>query len=128
MAPYAILPLPPDDVADLIMGFIDLAVSLKLDVLERDLSRGDVEVRVARPGEAASLFLEAHRGEVGLLLPPHLREQLMVELVTPDCLFAAIDYVLTLNEQRPSESRDRRVVVFEDEASVWDARPGIRIS
>ncbi len=121
MAPYAIFPFPAEDVADLIMGYIDLAISLKLDVLEQDLTRGDVEVRVARPGEAATLFLKANRVKVGLLSPPHLREQLMIELMTPDCLFDAIDYVLAVNEQRPSESHDRRVVVFEDEASVWDA-------
>jgi hypothetical protein len=60
-----------------------------------------------------------------LELPPHLREQIMVELMTPDSLFAAIDYVLALNEERPSEAKDRRVVVFADEADVWgDLPPG----
>jgi hypothetical protein len=54
-----------------------------------------------------------------------LREQIMVELMTPDSLFAAIDYVLALNEERPSEAKDRRVVVFADEADVWgDLPPG----
>jgi hypothetical protein len=123
MAPYTIFALPAEDVADVIMGFIDLATSLRLDLLESALSRDDVEVRVARPGEAAKLFLVAIRREVGLELPPHLREQMMVELMTPDSLFAAIDYVLALNEERPSEANDRRVVVFADEADVWGNLP-----
>jgi hypothetical protein len=121
LAPYAIFPLSADDVVDVIMGFVDIAISLKLDVLEQALSRNDIAVRLARPQESETLFLEARRGEVGLILPPHLREQMMIELMTPDCLFEAIEYVLSLNEQRRSESRDQRVVVFEDEASAWDA-------
>jgi hypothetical protein len=120
MAPYTIFPLPPEDAADVVMGFVDLAMSLHLGSLERSLTRGDIEVRVARPGEASSLFLHATRPKVGLELPPHLREQMMVELMTPDSLFDAIDYVLTLNEERPAEAKDRRVVVFADEADVWE--------
>jgi hypothetical protein len=55
-------------------------------------------------------------------VPAHLREQTMVELVTPDALYALLDHVLTLNEQRPDEANDRRVVVFVDEAAVWEPR------
>jgi hypothetical protein len=124
MAPYTIFPLSAEDVADLVMGFVDLATSLHLGALERALTREDVQVRVARPGEAATLFLEAQRNEVGVLLPPHLREQMMTELITPDSLFVAINHVLTLNERRPSEAKDRRIVFFEDEASVWEPGEG----
>jgi hypothetical protein len=124
MAPYTIFPLSAEDVADLVMGFVDLARSLHLGALERALTREDVQVRVARPGEAATLFLEAHRNEVGVLLPPHLREQMMTELITPDSLFVAINHVLTLNERRPSEAKDRRIVFFDDEASVWEPGEG----
>ena len=123
MAPYTIFPLPPEDIADVVMGFIDLATSLRLDLLESALTRDEVAVRVRRPGAHTTLFLEASRHQVGLELPPHLREQMMVELMKPDSLFAAIDYVLALNEERPSEANDRRVVVFADEADVWGNLP-----
>ena len=121
LAPYTIFPLPAADAADVVMGFVDLAYSLHLPLLERALSRDGVEVSVARSGPAASLFLEAARRGVRLLVPPHLREQMMVELMTPDALYALLDHVLRLNDERPHEAHDRRVVTFADEAAVWEA-------
>ncbi len=124
LAPYTIFPLPAADAADLTMGFVDLAYSVHLPLLERALTRNGVEVRAARSGEASGLFLEASRRAVGLRVPPHLREQMMVELMTPDTLFAALDHVLTLNEVSPLEANDRRVVVFAEERSVWESAEG----
>jgi hypothetical protein len=122
LAPYTIFPLPTEDVADLVMGFIDVSCSLKLTGLEQALSRNGISVQVARPGPAQSLFLEASRGRIGLEVPPHLREQMMVELMTPNALFAAIEHVLEVNEAKPGERNDRRVVAFRDEAAVWESR------
>jgi hypothetical protein len=48
---------------------------------------------------------------------------MMVELMTPDSLFALLDQVLTLNELRADEANDRRVVFFADEAAVWEPGP-----
>jgi hypothetical protein len=120
LAPFAIFPLPPEDAADVISGPIDLFFSLHLPRLEEALSREDVSVRVARPPESSTLFLEARRGGRGVTVPPHLREQMMTELVTPDCVFAAIDEILKLNEANPSEAYDSRIVVFADERQVWE--------
>jgi hypothetical protein len=120
LAPYAIFPLPPDHVADLLLGFVDLAMSLHLRLLEESLSRGEIKVDVARPPSTEALFLEAFRRDVGVRVPAHLREQMMVELMTPDALYAELDHVLTLNEQRSDETLDSRVVVFEDETAVWE--------
>ena len=47
----------------------------------------------------------------------------MVELMTPDAMFNLLEHVLTLNEQRPQEANDQRVVVFADEAAVWEPKP-----
>jgi hypothetical protein len=66
------------------------------------------------------VFLEARRRGVGVRVPAHVREQMMVELMTPDALYALLDHVLTLNERRPAEGNDRRIVTFADEATVWD--------
>jgi hypothetical protein len=54
-------------------------------------------------------------------VPPHLREQMMIELVTPGCIFAAVDEILKLNAANPSEAYDSRIVVFADERHVWEA-------
>jgi hypothetical protein len=84
------------------------------------LGRDGVSVRVVRPPESSTLFLEAKRGGRGVTVPPHLREQMMTELVTPDCVLAAIDEILKLNEANPSEAYDSRIVVFADEQQVWE--------
>ena len=90
--------------------------------LEEALSRDGVSVRVARPPESSTLFLEASLGGRSVTVPPHLREQMMTELVTPDCIFAAIDEVLKLNEGNPSEAYDSRIVVFAEEWQVWEVQ------
>jgi hypothetical protein len=118
LAPFAIFPLAAEDVANVIAGPIDLFFSLHLPRLEEALSRDRVSVRIARPPESSTLFLEARRGERGVTVPPHLREQMMTELVTPDCIFAAINEILKLNEANPSEAYDSRLVVFADERQV----------
>ncbi len=120
LAPFAIFPLAAEDVADVVSGPIDLFFSLHLARLEEALSRNGVSVRVARPPESSTLFLEASRGGRGVTVPPHLREQMMTELVTPDCIFAAIDEILKLNEANPSEAYDSRIVVFADERRAWE--------
>lgn len=123
LAPYTIFPLPAEDVADVTMGFVDLAYGLHLPLLEQALTRDAIEVEVRRAGAGSFLFLEASRRGVGVRVPAHLREQMMVELMTPDALFGLLDRVLELNEQRPEEANDRRVVTFADEASVWERLP-----
>jgi hypothetical protein len=102
-------------------SLIDLFFSLHLRRLEEALSRDGVSVRVARPPESSTLFLEASRDGRGVTVPPHLREQMMTELVTPGCIFAAVDEILKLNAANPSEAYDSRIVVFADERQVWEA-------
>ncbi len=120
LAPFTIFPLPADDVADVVMGPIDLLFCLHLGRLEEALNRNGIHVRVARPPASGGLFLEASRGERGVTVPPHLREQMMAELVTPDCIFAAVEHVLDRNEANPSEAYDSRIVVFADERGIWE--------
>ena len=50
LAPHAIFPLPVDDIADVVLGFIDIYTSLNAGLLERFLSAGEIETRVARVG------------------------------------------------------------------------------
>lgn len=120
LAPYTIFPLPPQDVADLVMGFVDLAVGLHVPLLEQAVATDEMAVRVARPPDSADLFLEATRRGSGLRAPAHLREQMMIELMKPDCLRTALDHVLALNEQHRGQELGSRIVVFADESQVWE--------
>ncbi len=121
LAPYTIFPLDVEDVTDVAMGFVDLAYGFHLPLLERALTR---EGRDSCPPR------RRRRGDLPRGCPPrrcvrvpaHLREQMMVELMTPNALFALLDHVLTLNEQRPDEANDRCIVTFADEAAVWDIK------
>jgi len=122
LAPLTIFPLPPDDVTDLVMGFVDLSVNLNLEMLERTLGRGGLAVRVARPPESERLFLEASRGPNGVLVPPHVREQMMTELTTPYTVRRAIEAVLNRQLAAPETAGDSRLVVFADEERVWERR------
>jgi hypothetical protein len=85
LAPYTIFPLSAEDISDVVLGFVDLALALHLPLLERTLNRNGIAVRVARAPEAERVFLEATRGSIGVRVPPHLREQMMVELMSPCC-------------------------------------------
>jgi hypothetical protein len=122
LAPLTIYPLPAEDVADLVMGFLDLSLSLRLDLLEGALNRSGPVIAVARPPDSQTRFLEASLGRVGVIVPPHLREQLMMELMTPASVARAIDYVLEINARVPGASRESSVVAFENEGRVWDSR------
>lgn len=120
LAPFTIFPPSAEDITDVVMGFVDLAYGLHLPLLERALTRNGIEVAARRAGTGDAVFLEAVRDGVGVQVPAHLREQMMVELMTPNALFSLLDHVLTLNAERPAEANDKRVVVFADEAAVWE--------
>lgn len=51
IAPFTIYPIPAEDVADIVMGVIDLVFCLDLAALETTLNDGRVEVHIARPPE-----------------------------------------------------------------------------
>jgi hypothetical protein len=97
-------------------------LSLRLDLLEGALNRSGPVIAVARPPDSQTRFLEASLGRVGVIVPPHLREQLMMELMTPASVARAIDYVLEINARVPGASRESSVVAFENEGRVWDSR------
>lgn len=122
LAPLTIFPLAAEDVADLVMGFLDLSMNLNLDILERTLGGDDLSVRVARPPESERLFLEARRGRNGVLVPPHLREQMMTELTTPHTVRKGIETVLNRQQTTPETANDSTLVVFADEQRVWETR------
>lgn len=123
LAPFTVFPLDAEDITDLTLGFIDLTYGLHLPALERALRQDEVDVQVRRAGTGSEVFLEAERRGIGVRIPAHLREQMMVELMTPNALFTMLEYVLDLNETHPEEANDLRVVTFDDESLVWETPP-----
>jgi hypothetical protein len=122
IAPFTIYPLPPDDVADIVFGFIDLVFCLDLRALDQALVAEGLEVETARPPLSSRLFLTARRDNLVLAVPPQLREQMMVELMTSAALGRALTAVLEDMDADPGTAGDSRIVVFEDEAAVWEPR------
>lgn len=121
IAPFTIYPLPPDDVADIVFGFVDLVFCLDLKALEDSLATDSMTVQIARPPHSNGLFLTARRDELTLTVPPHMREQMMVELMTPAALGRALAAVLDDMAADPPAAGDSRIVVFEEEANVWES-------
>jgi hypothetical protein len=120
IAPYTIFPLPAEDIADLIMGFIDILVSLDYRELERALSQDELRATVYRHPVAERLFLRADAEAAGIDIPAVEREQMMTELTSPESLLRLIRHVLAHNEAHPDEMHDRRIVVFEGESDTWE--------
>jgi hypothetical protein len=71
IAPFTLFPLPAEDVADIVFGFIDIVFCLDLRALENTLAEAGLEVDVARPPLSGGLFLTARRDQLTLTVPPH---------------------------------------------------------
>jgi len=122
IAPFAIYPLAAEDVADLTFGFMDIVFALDLRALEHELVAQGLDVVIDRPPASGTRFLTVRRGELALQVPPHLREQMMVELMMPAALARALSAVLDEMAADRDSVGDSRIVAFEDETGVWDPR------
>ena len=118
-APLSIFPFPPEDVADLILGFVDVVVRLDIARLEGALRAAGLEARIARAPESATQFLVASRGQIGVRPPTLLREQMMNELMTPASLVRSVESMITLREQGAVTDSDRVMIVFDNESQTW---------
>ena len=118
-APLSIFPFPPEDVADLILGFVDVVVRLDIARLEGAFRAAGLEARIARAPESATQFLVASRGQIGVRPPTLLREQMMNELMTPASLVRSVGSMITLREQGAVTDSDRVMIVFDNESQTW---------
>src|SRR3954452_15774409 len=107
VAPMSIFPLDVEDVADLMLGFIDLHMKLNIDLLAEQFEQRGVDVEFAFGEEANDRPLTAKR-QVGNIehivsVSPSLREQLLVELMRPEEAVAPVKAVLdaAVNERLP---------------------------
>lgn len=117
IAPVTIFRMPPEDVVDVLLGFVDYVVYLNDSVLGRIFARHGIKVKIARPPQSERVFLEAERGTRGVGVPGAARVQMMLELMTPASLVTLVS--ANLDAAQGATIDQRWIVVFEHEAAVW---------
>ena len=122
LAPLAAFPLGPDDIADLLMGFLAFTTALNGSVFARRLEAGGIRATVWKPPDSGEGFLTVGRLFGSQLVTcdvaPHFREMMMLELMTPAACHNAITYML--DELGAGDALDaRHMVVLADEHRVW---------
>jgi len=81
-------------------------------------AREGIQAGVARPPESERLFLTATRGRAQIQVPAALRQQMMIELMTPASLIVSVKGALAAAARQTD--RPKWFVVFADESSVWE--------
>jgi hypothetical protein len=118
-APLGIFPLCAEDIADLLFGRFDYTSVLSVDALAPAFAARDIEVRFARGSEANEVFLHARRGSDDIVVPAHLRDQMLRELMTVETLIDTVDMLLA--DRRGSAAE--KLIVVSDERSSWGWTP-----
>jgi hypothetical protein len=120
-APVAIFPLCAEDIIDLLMGFMDYTVVLRVEELLPMFAARRIDVEFASGKDANTTFLRARRDGATVTVPAQLREQVLRELMSIDTLIAIVDTLLTrIQRGAPSSSGQ---LVFCDERSSWPSAP-----
>lgn len=121
LAPVSILPLEAEDVADLLMGSLDFLVTLHLGTLERLFAQTGIAAKTARAQEAGERFLTAETATAGVIVPAQLREQILIELMTPATLIRFVKWML---EQAGKDTEPMRhaMALMDREAEVWESQ------
>jgi CBS domain-containing protein len=125
MAPFTIFPLPAEDVADLCLGFIEIYSVLNASLLEGAFARAGIKASVFTPPESNGRFLEAEFRQGNRILvvqvSPQLREQLLLELMTPANVIGAVQGLAReLDRDAPGE-QEGHIVALSDEGRVWES-------
>jgi hypothetical protein len=129
LAPLSIFPLPPDDVADLLLGFIDTSVHLNKQLLGLLFADRGMRANFIAGPDAAQYFLEARRGWRGFLMPAYVREQMLHELITADTVVGIADWILSSGRTREWVSLEKAPIVgFQNERMVWSPQARIDLA
>jgi hypothetical protein len=120
LAPVSIFPLPPDDVADLLLGFVDTSVHLHTELLGLRFAERGMRAGFTVAPASHTHFLEARRGYRGFLMPAYVREQMLHELMTVETLTTLADWILASGKTREWVDIGKAPILgFESESSVW---------
>lgn len=129
LAPVSIFPLPPEDVADLLLGFIDTSVHLNTQLLGLRFAERWMRAGFTVAPASDTHFLEARRGYRGLLMPAYVREQMLHELMTVETLTNLADWILRSGKTREWTEIDKAPILgFASEREVWAGGPQIELA
>jgi hypothetical protein len=119
LAPLALLPLDAGDLADLLLGRLGYVVTLHLRALEQTFEQHGIAAKVARRPAARHTFLEATDGPRSVRVPAYVREQMLIELMTPATLVGAVRWLLD-NLSDADDEPMNWILGWETEANVWN--------
>lgn len=124
LAPLTILPLSTEDMTDAVLGYVEIFTLLDLEALVRELASLGIRAGIATPPLSERVFLLARVGDRTVAVPPELREQLLVELISVENVAAAVEAVIREAEagMAPGEAA---IVVQANEWRVWWRALGI---
>ena len=117
LAPLPVFPLDPQVLADLMIGRLEMRTMVRGDLLEQDLAAYGIDAEVEFGDDRDEVFLRVARGPVSLVIPPHLRERLLFELLTPKSMIELV--VGTLNLLAAGQRGQHDILPTEDEVGVW---------
>jgi hypothetical protein len=126
LAPLSIFPLPVRDVVELMLGFLDVSVYLNVQLLRDVFLKHGIWVDVPSQPEASDTFFKAQDGRGGVLVPAFVREQMLLELMTPGTLLALVDHVLASGLASRLRT-DSKVVGFYHERDVWSPNSRLQV-
>jgi hypothetical protein len=105
LAPFSIFPLPAEDLADLMMGYLELATTLSGGLMEAAFAEAGIGARVELGDERFRKFADVERGGFRLEIPAPVREQMFMELFTPSAVVTATEELLDELAARPGNQR-----------------------
>jgi hypothetical protein len=124
LAPLSIFPLSPEQVTDLLHGWLNVTTLLNVSLLARSLAAHGILAEAIGPPEAQSAFMNVLKQTgpttaMKAVVAPHQREMMLLELMTPATLRAGIE---TMVEFMAGGSLDpeRQMVFWSEEAATWD--------
>ena len=126
LAPITILPLAAEDICDLLLGTLIFTTLVSVSSVARRLRAAGYEVTPYGPPESGDAFMTVERiigrQQLTCRVAPHFREMMMLELMTPANVHAAVDTLMRFLVAGPD--RDiQHMLVMSDEARVWGRRP-----
>ncbi|MCW3013131.1 MAG: hypothetical protein JWO02_223 [Solirubrobacterales bacterium] len=117
LAPLSLFPAPAEDLADLMTGSVEMHTLLRCDLLEEAFADRGITAAIRFP-DGDTHFLDAARGRIRVQVPPQVREQLMLELMTPSTLVDMVSGMLDLLEATPGLHL-ASLAVSCDESGTW---------
>ncbi len=124
LAPLSIFPLDPEDVVDTMMGLLNFKIAISGVELEKAFAKRGIRAEVAVPPRSADHFLQATKRygmiERTVLPSPQLREQMLVELMTPECAVKSTEALLDEMPEHEEGIAQANFVSFADEIKVWE--------